>query len=215
MPADLSGGSPPHGSGKGILSPPAKTTWFPRQAQATHHSGCILSSLQQRHHLKGVYISMRLKYVCLLVFVLLIAVAFAGCNFIDYTYSLDQSMDNIQKVEIRLYDYESDSTSFVMELDLQTAKDLLTGVTALTCHKPFGDHSFNYGPVVLYITYANGEAEALGRLNSASIDSNGKWWIKTYYFNGIEWCSTVLKYVDSELVPELVEDLERCKSVYD
>ena len=30
-----------------------------------------------------------------------------------------------------------------------------------------------------------------------------------------QWCLTVLKYVDPELVPRLVEDLERCKSVYD
>lgn len=158
---------------------------------------------------------MRLKYVCLLIFVLLIAVAFAGCNFIDYTYSLDQSMDNIEKVEICLYDYESDSTSFAVELEQEAASALLDDIMSLSCRVPFGDTGDDYGPVVLYITYINGEAEVLGRLKSASVDLTGTWQMKSYTFNGVEWCSTVLKYVDSELVPELVEDLERCKSVYD
>ena len=157
---------------------------------------------------------MRLKYVCLLVFVLLIAVAFTGCNFIDYTYSLDQSMDNIQKVELCSYDYESNSTSLIIELDMETGKALLTEITALTCRKYFGDHTSDYGPVVLYITYTNGEAEVIGMCNSASVDLTGEWWISIYYFDDIQWCNTVLKYVDPEMVPQLVEYMERYDLVH-
>lgn len=155
-----------------------------------------------------------LRFFWLFAIIGAVATVFVGCELIDYKYSLDQNIDNIEKVEIHLYDYKSDSSSFVTEMEPEAAKALLAEITSLTCHKSFGDPIEDYGFVVLYIRYSNGEAEVLGRLNSASVDSNGKYRKKDCYFNGVEWCSTVLKYVDPELVPELVEDLELCESVY-
>lgn len=127
---------------------------------------------------------------------------------VKHKYPFDQSIENVKKVELCRYDYETDTASPLMTFGEDTGDALLTDIEALDCYRPFGDPATDYGEIVLFITYANGEAEVVGWLNSATIDLEGEWWPKAYYFDSAEWCTVVLKYVDAELVPELGKYLE-------
>lgn len=137
---------------------------------------------------------------------------FTGCSLVKYQYSFDQPYSNVIKMEVCQYHYatkrEDTYITPVAELDLEKAEELLRDISELACYKHFGDSSMNYGDIVLYITYSNGEAEVLGMVNSASVDTNGKWWMKVYYFDSTQWCAVLTKYVDPELVPELGRYLE-------
>jgi hypothetical protein len=143
---------------------------------------------------------------------LLLCIFCTGCSLVDYTYAYDQPYENIVKVEVCQYHYATNPKDAyvtpVMELDLDDAKALLADISALDCHKPFGDHSRTYGAIVLYIHYANGEAEVQGMVNSASVDMDGEWTIKAYYFDSTQWCSALVTYIDLETVPELAPYLE-------
>lgn len=132
----------------------------------------------------------------------------SGCNFVKYSYAYEQSLDNATKVEICRYDYDTKSTEVIDVLDLDVAFALLSDIASLDCYKPFGDHSRDYGEIVVYITYANGEAEVIGMVNSATVDLNGKWHIKAYYYDYAQWCAVIVKYIDPQLVPEIEPYLE-------
>lgn len=149
---------------------------------------------------------LKIIWICFSVIAILITIT--GCDFITYQYPFEQSVENVEKVELCRYDYETDTASPLVTLDEDTGDALLTDIGTLDCHKPFGDHATDYGEIVLFITYTNGEAEVVGWLNSATIDLEGEWWPKAYYFDSAEWCAVVLKYVDAELVPELGKYLE-------
>lgn len=130
-----------------------------------------------------------------------------GCQRKEYRYTFDQPFSNVVKVEIMRYHYatqtEDSYTTTILELDLHTAESLLKEVSELPCYKHFMDPPTGYGEVILYITYANGEGEVIGFVNSASVREDGIWRRKVYYFNKAQWCEMLLKYVDAELVPEL------------
>lgn len=132
----------------------------------------------------------------------------SGCNFIKYSYTYEQSLDNATKVEICRYDYDTKSVKVIDELDLDVASALLSDIASLDCYRPFGDHARSYGEIVIYITYANGEAEVIGMVNSATVDLNGEWHMKAYYYDYAQWCAVIIKYVDRQLVPELEPYLE-------
>ncbi len=143
---------------------------------------------------------------CLLAIIVVIATT--GCSFIEYSYSYEQSLDNVAKVELCRYDYWTESIEIISVLDMDTAYALLSDIASLSCYKPFGDHSTYYGDIVLYISYTNGEAEVNGMGNSAAVDMDGRWIMKGYYFDEAQWCEAVMNHVDSKLVPELKRYLE-------
>lgn len=122
-------------------------------------------------------------------------------------YQFDQSIENVEKVELCRYDCETNVTTPVMTFNEDIGDALLTDIGTMDCYRP-GNRPRYYGEIVLLITYTNGEAEVIGMGDAASVDSEGAWSSKAYYFNETEWCTVVLKYVDAELVPELGEYLE-------
>jgi len=152
-----------------------------------------------------------LKFMCAGVLALFV-LACTGCQFVKYTYVYDQSIDKVEKVEICRYDYATKTVTPVATMDAAPAENLLTDITLLDCYKAFGDGSRDYGEIVIYITYLDGTAEVQGMVNSASIDLEGNWWIKSYYFDYAQWCSVVLQYVDPEIVPELGRYVEDAQS---
>lgn len=132
-------------------------------------------------------------------------VTLSGCRLIKYSYSFTQDIADVISVEICHYDYYNDSTTPIIELEKDMAMSLLEDISELDSYKHFGDHTQDYGRVIVYITYKNGEAEVIGWANRARVDANGEWWIGPYWFDNAEWSALILKYVDEELVPELTK----------
>ena len=148
-----------------------------------------------------------------LVCVLIVMILLPRCRQRTYQYPFDQTFNNVVKVEVFRYNYAADpadnTTTFVTELDLEEAEELLRDISALPSYKHYGDFPMgSYGEIILYITYTNGEAEAIGTVNCASVHLDGEWWIKGYYFDVKQWSAVLTEYVDIELVPELDRYLE-------
>ena len=140
--------------------------------------------------------------------VLCILVLLYGCDRKVVQYSYNQTYPNVVKIEVFRYNYGSksdeDATTLITMLDLEKGKALLKDIAELPCYKHWGDFPLgSYGDIILYITYANGEAEVVGNVNSASVNTNGEWYIKGYYFDNKPWSEVLTKYIDKELVPEL------------
>ncbi len=145
----------------------------------------------------------KLLVLFLAVSLLLLA---AGCQR-TYDYSFSQPLDQVEKVEILAYDDKADVATPLVVLDENQANALLTDIDALLCKRHFGDSTMAYGEAVIYITYANGEAEVIGIYNVAKVDTSGEWCIGIEYFNKKELCTLLLQYVP-ELQPELQKYLE-------
>ena len=139
--------------------------------------------------------------------IFLIVIAFlsslSGCRLIKYSYSFTQDIADVIRVEICRYDFYEESVTPIIELKMDEAVSLLEDISKLDCYKIFGDGVTDYGRVIVYITYRNGEAEVIGSGNRARVDADGKWWRGPYWFDYDEWNALILKYVDEELVPEL------------
>ena len=123
---------------------------------------------------------------------------------IDILDELVEAVDDLYEEQDELQEYVES-----IDADLEDAEELLQDISALPSHKHYGDFPMgSYGEIILYITYAGGEAEVVGMVNSASVRLDGVWWIKGYYFDSQQWCTVLTKYVDKELVPELEEYLK-------
>lgn len=137
----------------------------------------------------------------------------SGCEQKVYQYPFEQVFSNVVKVEVCRYYYatnpENDYVTLVTELDSEKAEALLKDISELPCYKHFGDFPMgSYGEIILYISYANEEAEVVGMVNSASVRIDGEWWVKAYYFDSKHWSAVLTEYVDVDLVPELKKYLE-------
>ena len=140
------------------------------------------------------------KHVILVVAILVFL--FSGCTS-RYPYSLAQDLDNIAQVEIREYDWETRTTTPLCVLNEETAVSLLTEICGLPCKKHFGDHTTDYGDVVVYISYLDGTAEVLGQCNVAQVNKEGVWSIGIKYFDRKEFYTVLMKYVDADILPDL------------
>ncbi len=140
-----------------------------------------------------------LSALLLIVFVLLLM---AGCQR-TYDYSFSQPLDQVEKVEICAFDDRTKTATPLVILDESQANALLADIDALPCKRHFGDHTMDYGEAVVYITYANGEAEVIGIWHVAKVDASGEWNIGIEYFGGEELPALLLQYA-----PELLPDLQ-------
>ena len=138
----------------------------------------------------------------MLCFALLIILITAGCQRI-YEYSFAQSKDNVEKVEICAYDYDTQTTTPLVVLNEGDTNELLQEIDAMECKRHFGDHTQDYGEIVVYISYKNQTAEVIGLCNVAQVDKNGKWHIGIEYFDASQLCSLIMKYVNADLLPDL------------
>ena len=150
---------------------------------------------------------MRIKRMCLVFLSLCLLVATTGCNR-TYDYSFAQSLDKVEKVEIRTYDDATQSSMLVVTLNETDGKALLSEVNALKCKRYFGDCPRSYGEVIIYITYLDQTAEVIGIDNVAQVDKNGKWHIGIEHFDRQQLCTLILKYVDKDLLPDLSKYLD-------
>lgn len=151
--------------------------------------------------------------LCLLLCIVGMLIMCAGCSaFREYRHEFDQPFDNVVKVEImRYHDAIKEEDTYITpitEIDLETAKEMLAEIGELPSYKSLGDPSKSYGSIIIYITYANGEAEVIGHTSAASITVDGEWWPEVQYFKYVHWYTMLLKYVDPELIPEAEEYLE-------
>lgn len=147
---------------------------------------------------------MRQKIFLMILVVCLVVTTASGCHR-TYDYSFSQSVDHVKKVEICQYDFDTRTTTSLVHLDSNQACALLSDIETLECKKHFGDHTEDYGEVVIYITYFDGTAEVIGLWNVALVDKEGLWHIGIEYFDANELCSIILKYVDEDLLPNLSE----------
>lgn len=149
-----------------------------------------------------------IKPFILVVIIFVLLFSLSGCvveRFINRTfdYSFSQSLDNVKKVEICEYNHDSRSTTTIAVLDKADADEMLLEISAMKCKRHFGDHTTNYGKVVVYITYEDQTAEVIGLFNVADVDVNGKWHRDGSYFDCAQMCTLIMKYVDEDLLPDL------------
>lgn len=143
------------------------------------------------------------RLITLLFCILFLLISMAGCQKSEQTYTFAQSIDDVKSIEICRYDYEAKCVTSLKSLTNEEMNALWRDIPALTCKQHFGDHTMDYGEIVIYITYKNGESEVIGIWNVALVDSDGEWHIGGVYFDKTEFSEMLLKYIDAESVPEL------------
>ena len=150
------------------------------------------------------------KMIALLLLITSVLMLATGCvveQFLNRTfdYSFAQNLDNVEKVEIRAYEYDphDDQTTPIVTLDEEDGKALLNEVDAMKCKRHFGDHTHDFGEIVIYITYKDQTAEVIGLWNVAQVDKDGEWWLGVEYFDAAQLCTLIMKYVDEDLLPDL------------
>jgi hypothetical protein len=144
------------------------------------------------------------KMIALLLLITSVLMLTAGCNR-TYDYSFAQNLDNVEKVEIRAYEYDpyDDKTTPIVTLGEEDGKALLMEIDAMECMRHFGDHTSTYGEIVVYITYKDQTAEVIGLRNVAQVDKDEEWHIGIEYFDAAQLCTLIMKYVDEDLLPDL------------
>ena len=148
------------------------------------------------------------KYQLISVLIIATLVSLTGCRIPGEQYAFSQNIDQITAVNICSYDYKSKSMVPLKALNSDEWQALVNDVVSLEVRRHFGDHTQDYGEVVICISYENSEAEVVGIWNVATIDSEGNWHIGFHYFEGKPFSQMLLKYIDIELVPELNKYLE-------
>ena len=131
-------------------------------------------------------------FFTLLIAILLIT--FVGCRIKNGSYPFEQSLENVAKVEICQYDFETDSITPIVCLNENDYTSLLNDISKLDPWRPGVDMPQGYGKLIVYITYENNEAEMIGSVRSARVDANGKRHGKPYYFLSTEWHALLSKY---------------------
>lgn len=147
------------------------------------------------------------RSILVVLLILLLPIVITGCRQ-TYDYSFAQSIDHVEKVEICQYEYKTHTSTSLITLNNNQARALLTDIDALKCKKHFGDHTQDYGEVVIYITYTDGTAEVIGLWNVALVDEEGLWHIGIEYFDAKELYAIMVKYTDEDLLPDLSASLQ-------
>ena len=149
----------------------------------------------------------RIRLALILLISLSILLLTFGCRA-DYPYPFDQSFDNIEQVSLHRVEESHPhgwyaETTWVEDIELESAKEMLGKLKDLEVRKHFGDSMIDYGNYLLYISYLDETAEVVGWPNSASIDTEGNWTRKIVYFHHEEWTAVVSQYVETDLTAEL------------
>ncbi len=140
-----------------------------------------------------------MKKMCVVYLLFLILICMSGCRWLfTYSYSIDQSPDQVEKIEICKYDYKTEKLTSIKTLDEQEKETILTEIPLLTCRRHFpGNHRTDYGEIVIFITYKDNTAEVLGVWNVAKVDGDGDWNIGMEYFEEEDFLKMLLKYLET------------------
>ena len=129
-----------------------------------------------------------------------------GCYSEPFTYEFRQPRSNVEKVEICAYDHKESTKEVLVQLDEETADALFADLQALPCVEGFTiDAPNSYGPVVIFITYLDGEEEMIGIYNIGWRDADGKLHTSNMNFHIPDMRALIPKYVDAELIAEFGE----------
>lgn len=145
------------------------------------------------------------KNIALLIVILLVVfAAFCGCQKKTYVYPLEQDLDNVEKVELCRYTYHTSDPliSSIAVLDNSEADSLLQNLGTLECYRHFGDHTQDFGEIVVKITYTDGQAEVIGSWNTGRVDTEGKLWLTGYYFDEEAWKALLLKNISPDILAD-------------
>ena len=148
------------------------------------------------------------RFIALLSIIVTAPMLIAGCHTTEDTYSFSQGIEEIETIDICKYDFENKTVTSIKTLSGTEKNAILNDISDLECYRHFGDHTMDYGEVVIYITYQNNESEVIGIWNVAQVDAYGKWHIGMVYFDDTVFCTMLVKYIDIDLVPELKQYLE-------
>ena len=145
--------------------------------------------------------AIRLTFVLLIVLSILLA---CGCT-VNHPYPFDQSFDNIEKVSLHRVEGSDPNgwyaeTTWVEDIELESAKGMLAELQTLKIKTILGDGTRSYGFFLIFITYKDGTSEVVGHARSASIKDEDDHWIqKVFVFESDEWFSIISKYVETDL----------------
>lgn len=141
---------------------------------------------------------------CLLLLIILTTILnFSGCRFIHDHYEFDQSIENVQAVQICRHHYGTETVTPIVQLEKDDYENLLTDIQSLEWYRYFNDPRTYCGEIVVQIVYCDGTGEIIGSPNSARVDENGEWHLGMKYYTSEDWEKLIYKYVDPNLVPEL------------
>ena len=149
----------------------------------------------------------RIRLALILLISLSMLLLTFGCR-VDYPYPFDQSFDNIEKVSLHRVEEDHPhgwyaETSWLEDIELESAKEMLGKLEQLKVREHFGDHITTFGYFVLFVLYQDGTTEVIGAPNCATIDQDGNWTLKNLYFSYEEWTAVVSQYVETDLTAEL------------
>ena len=123
--------------------------------------------------------AIRLTFVLLIVLSILLA---CGCT-VNHPYPFDQSFDNIEKVSLHRVEGSDPNgwyaeTTWVEDIELESAKGMLAELQTLKIKTILGDGTRSYGFFLIFITYKDGTSEVVGHARSASIKDEDDHWIQ-------------------------------------
>jgi len=158
---------------------------------------------------------MKIKTVCsCVVTVLLITLFTSGCFWsrktTPFPYEFRQSPENIQKVEICLFEEKHaygnlDTITPLVQLPDNRISEFQNDMTGLECGTSSKyDPSLYFGDLLFVITYRDGEKELLGfaKLGYITPDGTGHCTLD-FLRNRSELCKIFLKYADKETLLEV------------
>lgn len=148
------------------------------------------------------------KFFCVILVLLTLLIMQTGCQFYEGPYIFwRQDRSNVEKVEICSYDSYNKTRTVIAELNDNDADELLNEISTLECFSYFpGDHTREYGPIMVCITYSDGEIEMIGFTNIGYIRADGVRCMTTYsitHDNREKLYYMICKYVDPDLLPDL------------
>ena len=122
-----------------------------------------------------------------------------------FTHTFRQDRQNVEKVEICAYEHEYDKDGGTRESLFVLPESDIDGIWAdilsLECNEFFlFDPILDYGPLVITITYKDGEIEMIGLYNIGLISPDGSLDTTSHRFDVSDICTVVAKYADSEIL---------------
>ena len=153
------------------------------------------------------------KCIILVLFFALIIAMIPGCGSGDDYYAFRQDLEHVEKVSVFSYDPETDTRTLIVDLEEPDAKELTSILATMKCGKYFpGDHIREYGHLLIALTYTNGEIELIGFYNTGWITPDGVEYLSNYYFDEKEVYDLICRFVDPEMLPDIIEEYPNCFS---
>lgn len=136
---------------------------------------------------------------------LLICVSLSAClqERKSYPFELRDCVENVTKIEILGYTLAEDSKTHLADIPQESFADFYADVKALDCYATYAISSVGWGPVIIRISYTNGEWDELGIHLIAWYSASGRYYAQWCVLDQKQFCQLLLKYVDASVLPDL------------